>query len=340
MRQIGTPRAMIVLGLLLAAALCGGVPPAGAQEKTPVPVELGWTMDGRAAFLYLGIESGDYAAEGLDVRVHRGRGAMAMAIDISQGRFPFGVNTDLSAILPLRQKGSDLKGIMVMGARSPFGFQAFAEKNIKTPKDFEGHSVGLQPGSLSEKLFPLLAKANGVDLAKVRIVPLSGDVYVPAFLEGRIDLISGLYDAVYQAVRLRAEKRGRALTAVWAKDWGLDTLGNLIVAREQTLREQPDLVRRFLSASKRALDATRADPAKALSAILKHNQELEADITQAQLQAFLELAVDAEAGSGRMGCAAEKKLQRSVDIYRQALEIGAPVPPEQAFTNEFMAWCR
>jgi len=331
---------MIVLGLLLAAALCGGVPPAGAQEKTPVAVELGWTMDGRAAFLYLGIESGDYAAEGLDVRVHRGRGAMAMAIDISQGRFPFGVNTDLSAILPLRQKGSDLKGIMVMGARSPFGFQAFAEKNIKAPKDFEGHSVGLQPGSLSEKLFPLLAKANGVDLAKVRIVPLSGDVYVPAFLEGRIDLISGLYDAVYQAVRLRAEKRGRALTAVWAKDWGLDTLGNVIVAREQTLREQPDLVRRFLRASKRALDATRADPAKALSAILKHNQELEADITQAQLQAFLELAVDAEAGSGRMGCAAEKKLQRSVDIYRQALEIGAPVPPEQAFTNEFMAWCR
>jgi NitT/TauT family transport system substrate-binding protein len=339
MRARGNFRAMVLWGVLAAAVSWGGHP-AGAQEKTAVPVELGWAIDGRAAFLYVGIESGAYAAEGLDVTVHRGRGGMAMAIDVSQGRFPFGMLGDLSTVLPLRQKGSDLKGVMVTGARSPFGFQAFAEKNIKTPKDFEGRSVGLQPGSLGEKLFPMLAKVNGVDLSKVRIVPLSGDVYVPTFLEGRIDLISGLYDAVYQAVRLRAEKRGRALTAVWTKDWGLDTLGTLVVAREQTLRERPDLVRRFLRASKRALDATRADPAQAMTAILKHNQELERDIIQAQLHAFLELLVDPELGPGRIGCAAEKRLQRSVDLYREALGIGEPMPPEQAFTNEFMEWCR
>ncbi|HEY7678265.1 MAG TPA: ABC transporter substrate-binding protein [Candidatus Methylomirabilis sp.] len=340
MRRETTLRALRVLGLIAATVLSAGGRPAAAQEKTAVPVELGWTTDGRAAFLYLGIETGTYAAEGLDVRVHRGRGAVAMATDVSQGRFLFGINTDLSAILPLRQKGSDIKGIMVMNARSPHGFQALAEKNIRTPKDFEGHSVGLQPGSLGEKFFAMLVAANGVDVAKVRIVPLSGDVYVPAFLEGRIDLINGLYDALYQSVRLRVEKRGKAITSVWAKDWGLDTLGNMIITREQTLREQPDMVRRFLRASKRALDATRADQAAALNAILKHNQELERDITQAQLQAFLELAVDPDAGPGRIGCADGKKLQRSVDIFRQALGIGTPVPADQAFTNEFMEWCR
>ncbi len=330
----------MLLAVFVAAVPFAWGDPAVAQEKTAVPVELGWTTDGRAAFLYLGIESGAYAAEGLDVRVHRGRGAVAMATDVSQGRFPFGVNTDLSAILPLRQKGSDIKGVMVMNARSPHGFQALAEKNIKTPKDFEGHSVGLQPGSLGEKFFAMLATANGVDVSKVRVVPLSGDVYVPAFLEGRIDLINGLYDALYQSVRLRVEKRGKAITSVWAKDWGLDTLGNMIIAREQTLWEQPDMVRRFLRASKRALDATRADPAAALNAILKHNPELERDITHAQLQAFLELAVDPDAGPGRIGCADAKKLQRSGDIFRQALGIAAPVPADQAFTNDFMEWCR
>ena len=340
MRRGAASRGLMVLGLLAAAALGGGASLAGAQEKTVVPVNLGWNTDGRAAFLYLGIETGMYAAEGLDVRVHRGRGGMNTAIDVSQGRFLFGMLGEMSTILPMRQKGSDLKAIFVTGSRSPFGFQAFAEKNIRTPKDFEGHSVGLQPGSLGEKLFPMLAKVNGVDLAKVRMVPLSGDVYVATFLEGRIDLISGLYDAVYQAVRLRAEKRGKTLTAVWARDWGLDTLGNMIMAREQTLREQPDLVRRFLRTSKRALDATRADPAQAMSAILKHNPELERDIVQAQLQAFLELLVDPEGGPARIGCAAEQKLQRSVDLYRQALGIADPVSPGQVFTSEFMEWCR
>ena len=340
MRRKVASRGLMVLGLLAAAALCGGAFPAGAQEKTVVPVGLVWSTDGRAGFLYLGIETGLFAAEGLDVRVHRGRGGMALAIDVSQGRFPFGAMADISVILPLRQKGSDVKGIMMTGARSPFGFQAFAEKNIKTPKDFEGHSVGLQSGSMTEKLFPMLAKVNGVDVSKVRIVPLSGDVYVPAFLEGRIDLMSGLYDSLYQAVRFQAEKRGKRLTSVWAKDWGLDTLGGMMIAREQTLREQPDLARRLLRASKRALEATRADPPQALAAILKHNQELNRDITQGQLQAFLELLVDAEVGPGKIGCIAEAKVQRTVEMFRQALDIPEPVPAPQVFTNEFMEWCR
>ena len=340
MRRSVIARRPLILGLLLAAVFAGGPSPASSQEKTVVPVGLVWATDGRSGFLYLGIERGFYAAEGLDVQVHRGRGGMALAIDVSQGQYPFGALADLSVIVPLRQKGSDLKGILLTGARSSFGFQSFAEKNIKTPKDFEGHSVGLQPGSMTERLFPMLAKANGVDVSKVRIVPLAGDVYVPAFLEGRIDLMSGFFDSLYQVVRFQAEKRGKSLTSVWAKDWGLDTLGSMFVAREQTLREQPDLVRRFLRASKRALDATRADPPQALAAILKHNSALNRVIAQGQLQAFLELELDAEIGAEKSGCAVEAKVQRTVDMYRQALDIAQPVPAAQVFTNEFMEWCR
>lgn len=332
--------ALTVVGLFVTAALWGVASPAIAQEKTAVPVGLVWVTDGRSGFLYLGIERGFYAAEGLDVRVHRGRGGMALAIDVSQNVFPFGALADISVILPLRQKGSDVKGIMMTGARSSFGFQSFTEKNIKTPKDFEGHSVGLQPGSMTEKLFPILAKVNGVDVSKVRIVPLSGDVYVPAFLEGRIDIMSGFYDSLYQVVRFQAEKRGKRLTSVWAKDWKLDTVGSMTVAREKTLREQPDLVRRFLRASKRALDATRADPPQALAAVLKHNPELNPDITQGQLQAFLELMPDAEVRAEKTGCALETKVQRTVEIFRQAMGVTEPVSAAQVFTNEFMEWCR
>ncbi|MBI2201881.1 MAG: ABC transporter substrate-binding protein [Armatimonadetes bacterium] len=227
-----------------------------------------------------------------------------------------------------------------MSSISSFGFQSFTEKNIKTPKDFEGHSLGLQPGSMTEKLFPILAKVNGVDVSKVRIVPLSGDVYVPAFLEGRIDIMSGFYDSLYQVVRFQAEKRGKRLTSVWAKDWKLDTVGSMTVAREKTLREQPDLVRRFLRASKRALDATRADPPQALAAVLKHNPELNPDITQGQLQAFLELMPDPEVRTEKTGCALETKVQRTAEIFRQAMGVTEPVSAAQVFTNEFMEWCR
>jgi len=45
-------------------------------------------------------------------------------------------------------------------------------------------------------------------------------------------------------------------------------------------------------------------------------------------------------GPGKIGCTSEAKVQRTVEMYRQALDIAQPVPAAQAFTNEFMEWCR
>ena len=77
-----------------------------------------------------------------------------------------------------------------------------------------------------------------------------------------------------------------------------------------------------------------------LAAILKPNSALNRVIAQGQLQAFLELELDAEIGAEKSGCAVEAKVQRTVDMYRQALDIAQAVPAAQVFTNEFMEWCR
>lgn len=324
----------VILGSLV--ALSGMVAQAQGAE-VQVPVTLGWAVDGRAAWLYLGLNRGYFAQEGLNVRVHRGYGDPAAALTVDQGLFVFGVNIDLSAVINMRHTKSDIKGVMVVEARSPIGFQAFAEKGVRTPRDFEGHSIGLQPGTVGEKVFPILAKINGVDLGKVRIVSLSGDVYVPTFMAGRVDLISGFYDALYPVLFIRTKKAGKPLTAVWAKDWGLDTYGSMIVAKERTLREQPDLVRRFLAAARRSWDAAKADPAGAIRAMIADTPELDAEIALAQWTALLEIAEDKLAPPG---CASPQKLQQSIDTYREAFNIPEAVAARDILTTEFLSWCK
>jgi len=327
--------AVALVGVLAGAVLAL---PAASQGQTEVPVTLGFSIDGRAAWLYVGMYRGYFSQEGLKVRVFRGFGTEAAAQTVDQGRFAFGVNIDLTSVMILRQKGSDVKGIMVINARSPHGVQAFADvKNLRTPKDLEGLTIGLQPGTAGARMFPIFARVNNVDLSKVHIIPLSSDVYVAAFLSGRIDVINGFYDALYQTVRIQAEKRGRSLAALWNKDWGLDTYGTLLIAKEQTLRERADLVRRFLRAAKRAIDAGKAEPEKAITMMRVYVPEVDPEVSLAQWKALLEIADD---GKTPRGCADMRRMQQSVDIYREAFEISEPMAASSVFTNEFMSWCK
>ncbi len=325
--------------LLLGSSLVGlsGLSLEARGATVEVPVTLTWAVDGRAAWLYAGLRHGFFEQEGLNVRVHRGYGDPAAALTVDQGRFLFGVNIDISTLVNMRTTKSDVRGIMMLEARSSLGFSAFADKGLRGPKDFEGRSIGLQPGSAGEKVFPLLAKRNGVDLGKVRIVSLSGDVYVPTFMAGRVNLISAYYDGFYPSLAIRAKKQGKQVTAVWAKDWGLDTYGVMIVAKERTLREQPDLVRRFLGAAKRSWDAAKADPAAAVQSVRAHIPELDPEVTLAQWNALLEISED---GLAPAGCVAPQKLQRSLEVYREAFGFAEAVAPRDVLTTEFMPWCR
>jgi NitT/TauT family transport system substrate-binding protein len=171
-----------------------------------IPVTFTWVMDGRLAWLYFGVQQGFFEQEGMNVKIHRGSGEYNAALAVDQGRFLFGVSIDTSTLVQMRTTKNDVRGIMVLESRPAMGYSAFADKGIRTPRDFEGRSIGLQPGSASEKVFPVLAKINGVDLAKVKIVSLSGDVYVPTFMAGRVDLISAWYNGFYPSLVHRLKK--------------------------------------------------------------------------------------------------------------------------------------
>jgi len=113
-------------------------------------------------------------------------------------------------------------------------------------------------------------------------------------------------------------------------------IGGLILARSDTLEKQPDLVRGFLRAAKMSRDAAKADPAGAIRMMKTSLPEIDPEAALAQLAAHVELADD---GNTPLGCASMPRLQKSVDIYREAFAFANPIAAKDLFTNEYMAWC-
>lgn len=321
---------MLLIGIGAQAALAQGI--------DIVPIQLGWTPDGRTAWLYSAIDKGWYEEEGMSIRVFRGFGAPATATNVDLGQYVFGINIDLFPIAQVRAAGGDLVVPMTLQARSPYGYQVLG-RTLESPKDFEGLSIGVAPGSTDAVLFPLLAELNGADMSKVRVVNIGADAYVPAFLQRQVDLIGGHYSAVFQVLRNIAEQQNIPISAIWTRDWGIDIYGYQMVVKQKTIDENPDLVARFLRASKRGLDWAVANPDEAVDILLKYHPELDEKVTRMQWHAFIELTVDETTAEKGLGCSNPEKVAYSVKILEDlGLSFGG-AQPEEIMNNQLATWC-
>lgn len=116
---------------------------------TPVKIALDWTPNTNHTGLYAAKELGYYAEEGLDVQIVQ-PGAAGSDTMVTSGEAQFGISAQ-EALTLARLQDVPLVSIAAIIQHNTSGFAAPKDRNIKTPKDFEGKTYGGW-GSLRSRL--------------------------------------------------------------------------------------------------------------------------------------------------------------------------------------------
>ena len=124
---------------------------------------------------------------------------------------------------------------------------SFGSSNIKTPKDLIGKTVGTSQGSSSTVLFHAMLKAQNIPDDHVNIVTVDSTAKVATLLQHRVDAITGLLSA--ECAQVRAESEGQAVNCMRVADFSVKALGKSLIVNDDTIKANPDLVRRFVRAS-------------------------------------------------------------------------------------------
>jgi NitT/TauT family transport system substrate-binding protein len=265
--------ALLAAGFVLASIL-----PAPAQSEMRIRFSLDRAIDGTAGPLFLAIDKGYFKEQGIDVvidpaqspqdaitRLALNSGATETTHDMSVG--------DINAMIRYRDQNpaTGIEAVFVVYDKPTYALVGRKSRGVQFVKDTEGRKLAAPAADPASQLWPLFAKLNAIDTAKVTMLNVGLQVRVPMLVSGEVDALIGHSFAA--AIDLK--DRGVALddlVVLLMADYGLKVYGNAVLASAKFQAEQPEAIKGFLRAYVRALRDTMQKPEEAIEAVLKRMQ--------------------------------------------------------------------
>jgi len=251
-------------GLITVAAIVLAGPASAADKVT---LMLNWYVYGEHAPFYYGKEKGIYAAEGIDLEIQEGRGSATVTQVVAAKTVPFGY-VDVPTMMRAAVKGAPVTAVGVALQTNPMSVMGFAEKNIRKPEDIKGKTVATTPGDSLSQIWPLFLKKAGLKEADFKVVSGDAVTKLNAVINGQADLLLGY--VMDQSMKIK-DATGKDVYAIKFADYGINLVSSGIIAHRDVIKDNPDLVKRFMAASTRAIEAAIKDPSGAARAILVSN---------------------------------------------------------------------
>ncbi len=277
-RSLISRRRVLAMAALAAPVVVAPVRAALAQEAAleAITVPLDWYPNANHAGLFLALERGYFAEEGLAPEFYTPSDPTTVLQTVGAGRDTFGISYQTDVLLA-RAAGVPVVSVLALVQKPLQGIMVLADSGITRPGELAGKTVGY-PGIPSQEAFlATMLAADGLTPEDVELVNIGFDL-APGLLSGRVDAALG---AFWTHEPILAAQEGFATTVLKVDDWGVPPYYELvIVASEDTVAQQSDLVDRFLRATRRGYEDAMADPQAAIAALQAASPDLDVAVEE------------------------------------------------------------
>jgi NitT/TauT family transport system substrate-binding protein len=336
-----TFRAMLAALFGLCGGVCTGTTDARAASDPPQPLTIQLTLDrpldaAAAPFVMAGV-GGLFSAEGLAVGTNVAEGSSDAIARVAAGSSDFAV-VDINALIRFRDKprAAPVKAIFVLFNQAPYAIVARKSRGIKALSDLEGKTLGVGEGDLSVRLWPAVAKQNGIKLSSVKQNSISSAVREPMLSAGQVDAVTGF--SYLSAVNLK--DRGVPaddLAVLRFADYGCEAYGFAVIVNPQLAATKPDAVKGFVRAVIGGTHLAIKDPARAVTEVVSRMDGGLRDLELERLRIILrDNILTGEVKRNGLGGIDRARFERSIDQIAEDFKFQKRPTAADIFDDSFL----
>ena len=269
----------------------------GAEDNLHhLTVVLDWYPNALHAFLYEAQEKGYFAEQGLDVDIQSPAGVNDAMSMVAAGKADIGLYYQQDVIQARAEQNVPIKSIGSV-VQGPLNIVlSLKDKNITSPKDLEGKTVGYAGTELSEALIRSIMKNSGADPDSVKLVDVGFDL-MSSMTTGNVDATIGCL-VNHEVPQL--EKEGFEVNYFFPDDFGVPKYyEGIFLASDEMIDNEPDVLAGFLTACSKGFEDFKNSTDEVLQVLLDNQDEanfaLDPDVEKKSCETLLPLMETADA---------------------------------------------
>ena len=305
--------------------------PAESSARKSMVFMAGYKPQANLPFVgvYVAQTLGYFEAEGLEVAIEHSAGQGEHLQLAAAGKVQV-TTQDASVLLQRRARPElPLVSIALIGQKGQQSFAALSDSGFETPADWSNHLVGYK-GTPPPDLFALL-DAVGLTQDDIELVNVGFD---PRLLtEGKVDV----YPVFKSNEPFMLRQWGYDIMLWDAASYGIPTLGLTYVTSEETMKNDPEMLARFLRAALKGVEFAANNPEKAVQIVMEYTgPETDADHMLYMLETELEDAASDLTEQYGWGWQSESQWQELEEMLWEREALLERVDVKGAYTTKIL----
>ena len=250
--------------VLLALSACGKSPAPDADQVGRLPkMTIAVTEQPQSTLIHVAEAKGYFVAEGLDIVLQRHQMGRVALQALLEHKADLAVAAETPIMFAILKNEKIFIIANIEDSSSNNGLVARKSSGISTLADLKGKRIGFAKGTTSDFFLDSLLNANGLSRRDILPVELAPDKMLEALKAAQVDAVSVWNYPLTQI----AQELGTAVLTFQDRQIYTETFN--LVAQQDFVRKNPQLIERFLRVLIRAQDFVEKEPAEAQAIMAK-----------------------------------------------------------------------
>lgn len=294
-----------------------------------VTVILDYVANTNHTGMYAALDLGYYEEEGLKVNiVEPTEGATATLVAVGKGDFGISYQEDVTIALTSAEP-LPIKAVAALIQHNTSGFVTAADKDITSPKDFEGKTYAGWGGPGEAAVLEAVMTQAGADFSKLNMVVSDGSGFTA--LEDKADIMWFFegWD------NITCEMNNFPINYMPVKDLDdrLDYYTPVIIAGNDTLKNRPEMVKKFLKATEKGYQYAISHPEESAQLLHKHAPDYSLEMLTKSQEFLAEKYME---DTDVWGMMSDETWDNYTEFMAEYQVIDKTIPASDCYTNEFL----